>query len=738
MISNKDLLFALDSTENVVVMTDLEGKITYTNKAFVNTYGYTVEEAIGKNPSILKSGYHDDIFYQNMWQTLNMGDTWTGVFRNKAKDGTLIWEYAKISPIISDGVKTGYVAVKENITYKRNLEEQIQKEQFLMNELFNNAPIGITISEPIYQKDEIIDFIYIKSNPVAGSIFNRLGLVGVKYSKVYNSMLEHLSFSDKLIKDKLTFELYLPEIDKYLSFRTFPIDQVRFCSMFFDITNYKNTIRALKESEDRYSSLVEDTPALICRFNKEGLLTYVNNQFSNSFIKNGEDLTGQSFFNLFPAKFISGMWDKIEKLSTDVLMVDFENEVEIQGDNRWQKWVIRALNSEQQENNSVEYQAVGMDFTDLKKAENALIENRNKLNAIVNNDVVGVEVVNRDGQFVYVNSRFCNMTGYTADELMKLSSLEITEHDSRDLTSIMLSKIFEGEISDYSIEKKYMRKDGSIFWASLYLSPIRDNKGRVIEASGLVADINEKKLIEIKIVENEQKLKDLNATKDKLFSIIAHDIKNPFGVILGFSNLLSERLSDLSEDEIREFINQIVEAGENTYKLLEDLLTWGRSQLGKIEIKKEKIIPKDIVEEIFTYYSHLAHNKGLSLKNGLSPQLMFLADFDIVKFVLRNLIHNAIKFTPAGGTIECYEELTFKNDYKTIIVKDTGIGISKEKIKVLFDIDEFISTTGTSDEKGTGLGLSLAKEMIIKNGGQISVESEVHKGTSFRLELPTA
>jgi signal transduction histidine kinase len=150
------------------------------------------------------------------------------------------------------------------------------------------------------------------------------------------------------------------------------------------------------------------------------------------------------------------------------------------------------------------------------------------------------------------------------------------------------------------------------------------------------------------------------------------------------------------------------------------------------------VVPKDVVDEIFKYYHHLAATKQIALKNVLSPQLMIYADFEMVKFVLRNLVHNGIKFTEKDGVIECFEELSFDPKFKTIVVRDSGIGIHPEKIKLLFDINAFLSTTGTANEKGTGLGLSLAKEMMDKNGGSISVESVVGGGTTFRIELPFA
>ena len=233
---------------------------------------------------------------------------------------------------------------------------------------------------------------------------------------------------------------------------------------------------------------------------------------------------------------------------------------------------------------------------------------------------------------------------------------------------------------------------------------------------------------------SEKKLKKLNNTKDKLFSVIAHDIRNPFNAILGFSTILDNNLNNLSTNEIKEFISKIVEASEETYKLLEDLLTWAKSQLGQLKAKPCEVSTRDVIQECLGSLKSLARNKNISINISNTTTHCSYVDKEMIKFVIRNLLHNAIKFSHPNSIIEISAEET-SNNMIALSIKDHGVGIRKEKLDILFNLEEFLSTNGTSHEKGTGLGLSLSKEMIELNKGEIIVSSEVGKGSEFVITL---
>ncbi len=240
--------------------------------------------------------------------------------------------------------------------------------------------------------------------------------------------------------------------------------------------------------------------------------------------------------------------------------------------------------------------------------------------------------------------------------------------------------------------------------------------------------------LEKKVEQRTQELKELNATKDKFFSIIAHDLKNPFNTLMGFTELLLENLSDYDQEKLKEFIGILHDTSKHSYALLENLLEWSRSQTGRLEITPEKIKLCSIFNENIDLLSNNASKKHIQLINSIDPDTEAFADSNMINTVIRNLISNAIKYTKANGTITGSSKLT--GNMIEISVTDNGIGIAPENIEKLFKIDVNYSTKGTAEETGTGLGLILCREFVNKNGGKIWVKSEYGKGSSFQFTLP--
>jgi len=233
---------------------------------------------------------------------------------------------------------------------------------------------------------------------------------------------------------------------------------------------------------------------------------------------------------------------------------------------------------------------------------------------------------------------------------------------------------------------------------------------------------------------SEKNLKELNATKDKFFSIIAHDLKNPFQALLGFSETLYTRHNELSGNEIKEYSKIIYESSQNLFNLLGNLLQWSKSQLGSIKMAPEKLNLSNILEEATSLLTLPAEKKNIKLRNNIPYNFTVFADKHIVSTVLRNLVSNAIKFTNEGGEISISSEI--KNNEALISVVDNGLGIKPENLDKLFKIDYSYSTKGTNNEQGTGLGLILCKELVEENNGKIWCESTYGKGSTFYFTLP--
>jgi signal transduction histidine kinase len=264
-----------------------------------------------------------------------------------------------------------------------------------------------------------------------------------------------------------------------------------------------------------------------------------------------------------------------------------------------------------------------------------------------------------------------------------------------------------------------------------------DNEEKAKRVAELVIAEEEKakRVAELVITNDElQLLLKLNADKDLFMSILAHDLRSPFTALLGLADLLIDNIHSFDIDQIEKYLQNIKDASENTFILLEDLLKWTSTQSGKIPFKPRKLCVADISENILKTLIRNADAKDITIKSHIGEGIYVFADIDMLKTVMRNLVSNAIKFTNPGGMINITSKE--KSGIASISVSDNGIGIKPENLTRLFDISHSQTTPGTADETGSGLGLILIKEFVERNGGKISVQSEHGKGSTFKFTLP--
>lgn len=229
-------------------------------------------------------------------------------------------------------------------------------------------------------------------------------------------------------------------------------------------------------------------------------------------------------------------------------------------------------------------------------------------------------------------------------------------------------------------------------------------------------------------------LNKLNADKDRFMQILGHDLRTPFTTLLGFSGILLENLRIYDIDKIENMIELIHKTSQQTFFLLEDLLLWSKSQAGRIPFEPRELVFKDVCMQVINSLMNNAEAKNIKINLRDNEETVVYADEQMLKTVLRNLLSNAIKFTNQNGQIDIFTEKS--HSQTTITVSDNGVGIENENIDKILDITQHYVTKGTAKEKGTGLGLMLCKEFVEKHGGNLWVESEPGKGSSFYFTMP--
>ncbi len=378
------------------------------------------------------------------------------------------------------------------------------------------------------------------------------------------------------------------------------------------------------------------------------------------------------------------------------------------------------------------------------QAENMQMANLElqKLTVAVSETDNVVLILDAEGNFEWVNKSFTRVYGQTLEEYVDSYGHNILQGSHNPHIRQILEKCREsGKTIRYQTEST--DKDGNKIWTQSTLTPVFDDDKKILRYVAIDADITALKkaqeMINRQKTELEKRGKQLekaNITKDKFFSIIAHDLKNPFHSILGFSDLLVKNFTGIEDKKKREYLGIILESSRYAHNLLENLLNWSRAQMDSIKYIPEKMNLYESLEEIHRVLRSSIEKKNIHFENRIPEDAYAWADSNMIQAILRNLLSNAIKFTPENGKIEVSTRQT--DDKIVLSVKDTGVGISPDQQKKLFEFGEFHTSAGTDGEQGTGLGLVICHEFIKKHGGSLQVKSETGKGTTFYFDIPVS
>lgn len=328
------------------------------------------------------------------------------------------------------------------------------------------------------------------------------------------------------------------------------------------------------------------------------------------------------------------------------------------------------------------------------------------------------------------------LTGYYPSELLnnELRSFnDLIYEDDRDYVRRCVDEAINKRIR-FQMEYRLRDKAGEIRWVWEQGNAIYNAEGEVVYLDGYIADITQRKLIEEQIKQAAQSMVELNATKDKFFSLIAHDLQNPVFAILSLSEFLSANLHNLSMQDLSSFAMQIQVSAKGIYALLENLLDWTKSQTGKIKLQFEYLSLPKLVAFLIDQFQPQAMEKSINLEFVVTEDIVLESDSHLLTTIIRNLLSNAIKYSHPHSVVSI--ELFRYKDLVVLEVTDKGIGISRRNLDKIFSIDNEIRMPGTKKEPGSGLGLILAKDFADKLGAKLSVVSKLNKGSTFRLALP--
>jgi PAS domain S-box-containing protein len=488
------------------------------------------------------------------------------------------------------------------------------------------------------------------------------------------------------------------------------------------------------QNEEKYKSLIKLYHSGILYLDKEGEIIEINDKMLNILgLRSDKPYDDINCFK-YPPILDMGLADDLLKCKNSGETVYNETHFI----NKWGKGVFLKyfLTPVPDHNNAVSSIIANVeDVTATLEAAKLRHESEQKHRMLVENSLQAMLII-QDGKIIFANKRMEELSKYTFEELSAkgrrwIEALIHPEDIKRSMENVR--KALSGKTVSPTNVYKIIRKDGK--------ERIMETKSTVVDYKGkpamLVVAIDDtcRKSAEIKIKESEKKLLKANAMKDRFFSIIAHDLKNPFNSIVGFANLLNEAYDNFTDKQRKEFIQNICDVSENTYKLLQNLLEWSQTQTDNIEFNPRRIDIGKIIDEIISLLKSGLNSKNINVTIKVPSDTTVYADENMVKVIIRNLLTNAIKFSHENGSI--FISSRPEKDHILFSIRDEGIGISKENLDMIFRIDKHFKTKGTNNEQGSGLGLILCKEFVEKNHGSIFVESTKGEGSNFLFTLPS-
>lgn len=522
---------------------------------------------------------------------------------------------------------------------------------------------------------------------------------------------EHLHKNGSVIKVEISSKALTDEDEKYYQF------------IIRDVTQRKLTEESLNESRQIFNHFLENSPIYVF-FKDENIRSlHLSRNYEQLLGRPLNELLGKSMDELFPSELAKSM------VADDLRILEKGEKIEIEEELNGH--IYTTIKFPIKIEGKLKYLAgFTIDITDRKKTEDAIRLNQERLKRAELVSKLGNWELHLTSSTIICSDGAAKVYGLRHEEFDYATIKNIPLPEYRQLLDDAMKNLIENNVP-YNVEFRIKTADNGELKDIHSEAEFDREKGIIF---GVIKDITQHKQNELLLKESEKRLQEINATKDKFFSIIAHDLKNPFNSILGFSDLLAEQIHDKDFSQVDEFIGYIQGSSKLAMDLLGNLLDWTRSQTGRMVYNPEFVEMVSLIKEVASIMEASAHQKKISIRFQLPRNAPVNADRAMISTILRNLISNAVKFTPADGEIVISAGQLDKD--LVVSVTDTGIGIRKESVGKLFRIEESYTTAGTNNELGTGLGLILCKEFVDKHGGKIWVESEVGKGSKFSFSIP--
>ncbi len=496
----------------------------------------------------------------------------------------------------------------------------------------------------------------------------------------------------------------------------------------------------LRESEEKYRLITENLSDVVWVYNAtRQSFTYFSPSITQIKGFSVEEALQKSLVDFHPPETVTFLKQAIADAVAEFDVNSVEPKTyyyEVQaiskdGSLAWEAFKARLRSNQEGE---IEILGISRSTDQRKKAEIAILRDQILLRTLINNIPNPIYIKDREGRKILANAADLEVMSISSElEVIGKTDLELYHEDDKQDGFNQDMQVMGKEGSIINQEVFFTDKKGEVCWMLITKVPLFDEQGNVSGLVGINHNITKQKKTEMELAQLAEELKKTNAMKDKLFSIIAHDLRSPLSSISMSLDLMTSNI-EIDDDLKSEMMKDLKKSTTNTLNLLDNLLNWARSQTGTLNLHPEELNISNLISQSVELLASNANQKSITVVVKADYSLRAFADLESVKLIIRNLFSNAIKFTPNNGFISV---MACENgNMIEVAVQDTGIGMKKEMVGNLFKINSSMTTYGTNHEKGSGIGLILVRDFVERNGGTINVESKIGKGSKFAFTLP--
>ncbi|HTJ49270.1 MAG TPA: PAS domain S-box protein [Cyclobacteriaceae bacterium] len=728
----------IEYSSSVIILLDERGNLKYQSPRAEKILGYKLAD----NPSLnLFDFIHPDEVAKGKLLLGHVaarpGMTVKREFRFSRLKGNYVWLEGTITNLLDDPNIKALVCNYHDITIRKKAEEALRQSEERWKFAIEGSNDGIwdwdIATNQVYRSPRLKEILGYNQNDPLSKIVQRDKRVHADDQYMVSTALQQHFLHNTPIYVAEYRALCKDGSYKWILDRGKVLvwnddgSPARMVGTFTDISERKNAEEALRESESKFRLLAEGAREMICRHTMNRLWTYLSPATFEITGWTPEELMGKDPFDYTHPDDLE--WVRQHAFASLKAGIPVYTEFRFlckDGTYKWLETASRPLLNEHGE--VMEMHATSRDIAERKLAEEKHIAERQLLRTIIDNIPINIYVKDIYSRKILANRAEYEFMGVTSEtgilgkddhELFpQQSAIESVEEDAI---------VFNGHpiLEKLTLNTK---KDGTETWFLISKIPLTNSDNQIIGLVGISVDITSRKLA-------QDKIEELSNTKDKFFSIVAHDLKSPLNSLKSFSMLLINHIQHISKDEIVRISKDLEKSVDNTIKMTDNLITWAGIQMKGSAMQMEEVLVNDIISPVYEIYKQAAIAKKIKLTIHIHDNLKTYGDRNQLTFIIRNLINNAIKFTNKEGHVSLTAE-PLENNAIMISVSDTGVGISEEQLEKLFSLRLKSNRNGTEGEKGTGLGLMLSYEFIKLNKGTIDVKSQEGVGTTFLVKLP--